>query len=57
MYLSTKNIKFRGKGNSKLRPKYTGTYEIVKKVSPVAYTPAMHKGSKTHPTFHVSLFK
>ena len=57
VYLSTKNIKLRGKGISKLRPKYTGPYEIVKKVSPVAYTLAMPKGSRIHPTFHVSLLE
>ena len=57
VYLSSKNIRFRGKGTPKLMPKYMGPYKIEKKIGHVAYRLELPPKSGIHPTFHVSLLK
>jgi hypothetical protein len=41
----------------KLAPKYAGPYEIIYKVSPVAYKLQLPPGTNTHPVFHSSLLR
>jgi hypothetical protein len=41
----------------KIASKYAGPYEIVKKVSPVAYELQLPPGTNAHPVFHVSLLR
>jgi hypothetical protein len=41
----------------KLAPKYAGPYEIVKKVSPVAYELHLPPGTNAYPVFHASLLR
>jgi hypothetical protein len=41
----------------KLAPKYAGPYEIIDKVSPVAYKLQLPRGTNAHPVFHSSLLR
>jgi hypothetical protein len=41
----------------KLAIKYAGTYEVVKKVSPVAYEVRLPPGTNAHPVFYSSLLR
>ncbi|CAH9070989.1 unnamed protein product [Cuscuta europaea] len=43
--------------NQKLSPRYYGPFEIIGKLSPVAFKLKLPEDSKVHPVFHVSLFK
>ncbi|KAK9742377.1 hypothetical protein RND81_03G168300 [Saponaria officinalis] len=45
------------RGNQKLAKKYYGSYQVIKRVGPIAYKLALPPGSKIHHTFHVSLLK
>jgi Chromo (CHRromatin Organisation MOdifier) domain len=41
----------------KLAPKYAGPYQIIDKVSPVAYKLQLPPGTNAHPVFHSSLLR
>lgn len=43
--------------NRKLSPHYYGPYEIVEKISPVAYKLLLPTTSQVHPVFHIPLLK
>jgi hypothetical protein len=56
--LSTANIVIKTPGKQKLLPRFIGPFEILKKVSRVAYKLKLpQEMSRVHPVFHVSLLK
>jgi len=55
--LSSQHVPLDGDNPTKLRPKFVGPFEVVKRVGPVAYTLDMPHFFKGHPTFHVSYLK
>ena len=52
-----KQSTLKGKGDEKLKPRFYGTYRIVRKVGEVAYELYLPKSSKVHNVFHVSCLK
>ena len=54
--LSTRYIRFRN-GPQKLQRRFVGPFEIIKKISRVAYELQLPEKWKMHPVFHVSLLK
>lgn len=55
--LSAAHVSLDGDNPPKLRPKYVGPFEIIKRVGAVAYTLDMPSFFRGHTTFHVSLLK
>ena len=52
-----KQLSLKQQGKNKLSPKYYGSYQIVKKISPVAYGLKLPDKCRIHGTFHVSNLK
>jgi hypothetical protein len=44
-------------GAEKLKPKFYGSYRVIRRVGEVAYELELSKGSKIHNMFHVSCLK
>jgi predicted aspartyl protease/transposase InsO family protein len=44
-------------GGRKFAPKFAGPYEVIAKVSPVAYKLQLPEGTNAHPVFHSSLLR
>ena len=55
--LSTQNLKLLNQPSKKFRSRFTGPYEITKKISSQAYQLKLPGSMKVHPVFHVSLLK
>lgn len=56
--LSTKNIKLKHPGSTKLLPKWIGPFKVIKKISSVAFKLELPDTlTKLHPVFHSSLLK
>ena len=55
--LSTKNIKIKMKGTSKLLPRWIGPFTVIKKINNVAFKLELPESLKIHPVFHSSLLK
>ncbi len=55
--LNTRNLKERGKSMNKLMKKFTGPFEVIKKVGAVSYRLRLPVQMKNFPVFHVSLLK
>lgn len=60
VFLDLRNISLanqKGRPAPKLQPQYTGPFEVVEKVSPVAFRLKLPDTMKIHPVFHASLLK
>lgn len=52
-----KQLSLKQKGKNELSPKYYGSYQIIKKISKVAYGLKLPDNCQIHNTFHVSSLK
>lgn len=57
VWLSTRNLKFKGNLSSKFLPRFIGPYPIAERVGNVSYRLTLTDGMQVHPVFHVELLK
>ena len=52
-----KQLSLKQQGKNKLAPKFYGPYQIIRKISPIAYELKLPDKSRIHKVFHVSNLK
>lgn len=58
VYLSTKNISFKGQATKKFSPKFIGPFQVLQTIGQVAYRLELPDSmARLHPVVHVSLLR
>ena len=55
--LSTQNLKLLDQPSKKFKARFIGPFQIIKRVSPVAYELKLDSHMRVHPVFHISLLR